>query len=80
MPTSVQLDPDTGEIIRRQTSVWLPVETFDDAAILARAWRLPPSRFFSNVVVRALREAVAALPPSQRAPYGQAAPSEDADA
>jgi hypothetical protein len=57
MPKSVQIDPNTGEVCKEQTSVWLPPITFTHAAYLARRWSLPPYRFFSRVVQRALAEA-----------------------
>lgn len=72
MSSSVQVDPTTGEITKRQTSVWLPVETFDEAALLARKWRLPPSRFFSQVVQRAIAEALEREEAKEREAFGRA--------
>ena len=48
---------DAGEIVKRQSSVWLPPKTFEQAEQLRDLWQLPKTRFFSRVVEEAVEAA-----------------------
>jgi hypothetical protein len=43
-----------GEILKRQSSVWLSPETFEQAERLADLYGMPGTRYFSKIVEKAV--------------------------